>query len=331
MKSRSFIKSVLVIVTVSCITACTAFQPAPKPLPPIRVEYTLWWGDYVLLVAQEKGFFAEENVDVEPVYYEIFSDSYSDLAAGKIDAALIASGDAMSINRHTPVSIIGLQDDGGYMSIVARDEIQFIGELKGKTIGVLTGTQYELLVSEMFKSVLDGYGISVADVTIRNVNPEDVPDALAKNEIQAGVVWEPYSTQAIQKGAHILYPSNKDLRLFPDMIVFRQSVINQRPEEIKGFMRAWFKAVDYSHKNPEETRQIAAKYIGVPLEEITQDPNLKIFTYEDNLSMYNPSATEEGTLYDIMQKTAAYMISNGSLSSMPDIKNIITPKFLPQN
>lgn len=316
----------LIILTTLTLTSCTAFQPTPRPLPPLRIEYTFWWGDYTLLVAKEKGFFAEEGVEVEPIYYEIFTESFADLAAGQIDAALIASGDVMSINRHTPIKIIGLEDDGGYMPIIAKPEIKTIRDLKGKTVGTLTGTQYELLMTEMLASA----GMTTSDINVRNVNPEKVSEALSKNEIQAAFIWEPFTSQAVRQGAHILYPTDDTLRLFPDTIAFRQNVIAQRPEDIKAFMKAWFKAVDYRLSHPEETRQIAAKYIGVPVEQIEPDTSLKIFTLQDNLNMYSQSSSEENSIFKIAQKTAAYLISSGTLAIAPDIESIITSKFFPK-
>jgi NitT/TauT family transport system substrate-binding protein len=301
-------------------------QPTARALPPIRVEYTQWWGDYTLLVAQEKGFFAEYGVEVEPAYYEIFSDAYPDLAAGQLDAALLSTGDAMSVNRYTPIQIIGLEDDGGYMPIVANPEIKSLVDLRGKSVGTLVGTQYELIVTEMLASA----GMTTADITISNLDPEDIPDALANGEIQAGFTWEPYTSQAIKKGAHIIYPMNNTLRLLPDAIIFRQSVIDQRPQDVQAFMRAWFKAVDYRLNYPEETRQIAAKYIGVPVEQIEPDPSQKIFTYEDNLALFTQSSTEANSIFNVMQKNAAYLIFNGSLAIMPDVKSIVTPRFLLQ-
>lgn len=328
MKSNLLVKIVLLTFIAATLAACGAavFQPKPRPLSPLRVEYTFWWGDYTLLVAQEKGFFAEEGIDVEPVYYEIYADAFSDLAAGQLDAAYLAVGDAMNINRHTPIKIIGLEDDGGYMPIVAKPEITSISDLKGKTVGTLTGTQYELLIIDMLASA----GMNTADINIRNINPEEISDALVKNEIQAGFSWEPSTSQAIKEGAHILYPTNKTLRLFPDTIAFRQSVIDERPQDIRAYMRAMFKAVDYRLNNPEETRQIAAKYLGVPLAKVEADPNLKIFTYEDNIFMYSQPATEVNSIYYIAQKTANYLISSGTLAIMPEVKNILTPNFLPK-
>lgn len=329
MKSAILVKIVLLALIVSALASCSGgslFQPTPRPLPPLRVEYTFWWGDYTLLVAKEKGFFAEEGVEVEPVYYKIYTDAFSDLAAGQIDAAYLAIGDVMSINRHAPLKVIGLEDDGGYMPIVAQPEIKSISDLKGKTVGTLVGTQYELLVREMLASA----GMSAADVNIRNVNPEQVSEALSKNEIQAAFTWEPSTSQAIKEGAHILYPTDNTLRLFPDTIAFRQNVVDQRPQDIQAYMRAMFKAIAYRFNHPEETRQIAAKYLGVPVKQIEADPNLKVYTYEDNLAMYTLPASEANSIFNIAQKTADYLISSGALAIQPNIKSIFTPNFLPQ-
>lgn len=325
MKRNLFLKTLLATVIINSLIACAAFQPAKIPLPPLRVEYTQWWGDYTLLVALEKGYFEEYNVDVEPVYYEIFTESFPDLAAGQIDAALIASGDVMSINRHAAVKIIGLSDDGGYMSIVAQPEIKSIRDLEGKNVGILTGTQYELLVLEMLNSV----EMNASDINVQNINPEDIPNALSKNEILAGFTWEPFTSQAIKNGAHIIYPVNDTLRLFPDTIAFRQNVIDQRPEDIKAFMKAWFKAVDYRATHTEETRQIAAKYLGIPVDQIEPDPSLQIFTYQDNLLMYSQYSATTNSIFSIAQKTADYLISSGTLAIMPNLESIITPNFLP--
>jgi len=324
MKSKLFSNTILlalVAFVVSVLTACAAFQPAPPSLPPMRVEYTLWWGDYTLLVAKEKGFFEKHNVNVEPVYYPIFSKAYSDLAAGQIDAGLMAVGDVMSVARHAPMKVIGVYDDGGYTTIVARSEINSIRDLKGKSIGILAGTQYEMLITEMLASA----GMNRADVAIVNVNTEEVPAALKENKIQAGFTWEPFTAQAIDGGAHILYPTDQILRYFPDMIAFRQDVVDQRPQEIRAFMQAWFEAVNYRLRNPEETRQIAAKYTGVPIEQIQPEVNLKIMTYEDNLVMYSHSSAN--SIFNTTRKTAEYLISIGALIVKPDANSILDPQY----
>ncbi|GAB4541113.1 MAG: aliphatic sulfonate ABC transporter substrate-binding protein [Anaerolineales bacterium] len=316
----------LTLALSSCAPMLQSMQPTPRPLPPLRVGYTQWWGDYTLLVAKEKGYFKEQHVEVEPVYYPVFSDSFRDLAAGQIDGAFIASGDAMNINRHMAVQIIGVSDDGSYMPIVARPEIKAISDLRGKTIGALIGTQYELLILEMLASA----GLAPSDVTLRNIEPENLAAAMAENSVQAGFIWEPYTSQLLEMGAHVIYPTDETQRLFPDTIVFRKSVIEQRPEEIRAFMKAWFAAVNYRLANPEETQQIAAQTLNLPAQDIVMDPNLKIFTYEDNVLSYADDQDSPASIYGIAKKTAEYLLASGTIASMPDIESILTPKFLSQ-
>jgi NitT/TauT family transport system substrate-binding protein len=321
MRRNLFLKNILLALITVNLAACSTFTNAAPP-PPLRVEYTQWWGDYTLLVAKEKGFFEKYNVDVEVVYYEVFSDAYADLAAGQIDAAMIAVGDVISINHHTPVQAVGVLDDGSYMPIVANPNSPSISDLKGKSIGTLVGTPYEMLVISMLESA----EINPSEVMIRNINPEESIEALKNNEIQAAFTWEPFTTQAVEAGAHILYPLNNDVRLFPDTIAFRKNIIDQRPEDVRGFMQAWFEAINYRLYNPEETRQIASRYTGIPLEQIKPDLKLKIFTYEDNLDIYSQS--NPNSIFSTAQKNADYLISAGLLSVPPDITKIITPDFL---
>jgi NitT/TauT family transport system substrate-binding protein len=323
MKKNLFTKFLLLIFSVSLLASCDVFNAASQPLPPLRVGYTQVWGNYTLLVAKEKGFFAEYGVEVEPVYYPIFSDCFSDLAAGQIDAALIAGGDALSINRHTPIRIIGLSDDGGYMSIVASPEITSIQDLKGKKIGTLVGTHYEKLVLDMLATVK----MDVSDIAIRNIPPERIPNALAKKEIQAAFSWEPFTSQALKEGAHVLYPADSTLRLFPNTITFSKKITDKRPNDVRSFMYAWFKAAAFRVVNPEDTRQIAAKYIGVPPEQIQRDPSLKTYSYEENIAFYTKDSAGKSPISDIIQKTADYLIASGTLSVMPNIQEIITADY----
>src|SRR5690349_11102699 len=151
MKIKLGVLTTLLIMSL-LLGSCSAFQAARSPKKPLLVEFTYWSGDYTLLVAQKKYLFAKYGVDVQPVYYPVFSESFPDLASGQIDAALIAVGDVMNIDRHTQLKVVGISDDGSFMPIVARPEYNTIRDLSGKTIGVLVGSQYEALVSEMLSS-----------------------------------------------------------------------------------------------------------------------------------------------------------------------------------
>jgi NitT/TauT family transport system substrate-binding protein len=322
MKRYPLTKFVLLILLANIPTACAELQATPSPNPPLRIEFTQWWGDYTLLVAQENGYFEDYGVQVEPVYYDVYSDTYPDLAAGQIDGALIAVGDIININRDAPMKVVAIMDDGGADSIVTGPEINSIQDLKGKTVGVLIGTQYELMISEMLRSA----NMSMSDVTLVEVNPEDASEALKSNQVQAVYTWEPHLSEAVSNGNKIIYPTEK-MRLFPDMIVFRKSIVDERPEDVRAFLKAWFKTVEYRMQHQGETRDIAAKYLGVSPEEVLPDDNLKIHTLDDNKMLFN--IQEANSIFSITNVTSAYLISIGVSTQQIDPLELLDPAYLP--
>jgi NitT/TauT family transport system substrate-binding protein len=322
MQRNPFLKLLLLTALVSSLGACALLQTEEPDKSPLRVAYTQWWGDYTLLVAQEKGLFEKYGVEVEPVYYEFFSKTYSSLASGQIDGALIAAGDTINIDRSARMKVVGVSDDGGADAIVVNSEINSIQELKGKTVGVLLGTQYELMFTEMLRSV----NMNAGDVTFVGIEPENASDALKKGQVQAVYTWEPHLSEALSNGNKIIYPKEKT-RLFPDMIVFSNSIVTQRPEDIRAFLQAWFAAVEYRLQNPQETQAIAAKYLGIRIEDVPLDDNLKILSLEENRTLFE--IQEENSIYAVTRRTSEYLISIGALAQQIDPLELIDPTYLP--
>jgi NitT/TauT family transport system substrate-binding protein len=322
MKRNLYTKLILFVAIISILMACSPLQMPEQQKEPIRVEFAHWWGDYTLIIAKEKGFFEKHGVDVEPLYYDTLSDTYPDLAAGQIDGALIAMGDIININHNMDMKVVAVSDDGGADSIVANPDINSIEDLKGKTVGVLTGSQYELMVVQMLRSA----SMSTDDVNVVKVDPEDTVSALNSNQVQAMYTWEPFLSDAISNGNKVLFPAEK-MRLFPDTIVFRKSLVDERPDDIRAFLRAWFEAVDYRLQNPEETRTIVAEYLGIDLEEVQLDSNLKIFTLDDNKAAFD--LQNEASIYETTRITSDYLISIGSVAQQVDPLELLDPTYLP--
>lgn len=322
MRRNSFKKIILLIIILNSVAACTALQAEEPAKKPLRVEYTQWWGDYTLLVAKEKGFFEANGVEVEPVYYDIFSRTYSDLASGQIDGALIAVGDAINIDRNAHMKVVAVHDNGGEDAVIVGPEINSIEDLKGKTIGMMIGSQYELTIVEMLRSASMGVG----DVTMIAVNPKESLKTLENGQVQAAYTWEPYLSEALSSGYKVIYPQEQ-LYLFPHTITFRKSIIDDRPEDVRAFLKAWFEAVDYRQQHPEETQAIAAKYLRISVEKIQSDDNLKILTLDDNKKLFN--LQEDNSIYAITKITSDYLISIGAAAQQIDSLELLDPDYLP--
>jgi len=323
MKKNLATKFAIVVLLTSMLAACAELKPAQNiTAPPLRIEFTQWWGDYTLLVAKEKGYFEEYGVEVEPIYYEIFSDTYPDLASGQIDGALIAVGDAINVDRSSPIKIVGIIDDGGDDAVVVGTEINTIEDLRGKTIGMQTGSQYEMTVVKMLQSV----NMSTGDVTIVSLNPENTVAALESGLVQAADTWEPYLSDANAAGYKTIYPQEQ-LHLFPDVIVFNKAITDQRPKEVRAFLKAWFKALEYRMQHEGETRDIAAKYMGINAEDVQPDNNVNLYTINDNKELFD--IQKEESIYSITKITSDYLISIGVVVEEIDPLKLLDASYLP--
>jgi NitT/TauT family transport system substrate-binding protein len=322
MKTKLFSKTLFALLVTVFLAACLPTQETEEIHTPLRVGFTQWWGDYTLLVAKDKGMFEKHGVEVEPVYYDVYSDYILELASGQLDGSSLAMGDIININHITPLKVVGLNDDGGADAIVVGPEIGSIGDLKGKKVGVLLGTQYELMIAEMLRSADMGSG----EVTIMDTNPEEAVSALKSGRVQAVYTWEPFLSEALAEGNRVIYPTEK-IRLFPDTIVFRASIVKQRPNDIRAFLRAWYEASSYRLQHEGETREIAAKYLGVSAEEIKPDANLRIYSLQDAKTLF--SIQEKNSIYNVTTITSDYLVSIGTITQGIDLLELIDPSYLP--
>ena len=323
MKRNFLTKIAFLFLLTNLLTACAGSQSALSPKsPPLRVEFTQSWGDYTLLMAQEKGLFKEYGVQVEPVYYKTLSDAYADLASGQIDGALIAVGDTINVDSNALMKVVAISNNGSDNGVVVGPEINSITDLKGKTIGMLTGSQYELIVVNMLQSV----NMSTGDVNIVVMNPEDAVASLNTNQVQAAFTWEPFLSDTLSNGYKIIYPKEQT-HLFPGLIVFSKSIVDKRPGDVRAFLKAWFQAVEYRMQREGETRDIAAKYLGMNAKNVPTDDHLKLYTLGDNKSLFDIKAAN--SIYSITKVTSDYLISNGVMAEQIDPLELLDPAYLP--
>jgi NitT/TauT family transport system substrate-binding protein len=322
MKVRIF--SLFILITI-LIAACAPSAPAQEDLPPLRVEFTEWWGDYTIIVAEKKGLFEKHGVEVEAIYYSDFSKALPDLTTNKIDAGLFGITDVINVSNVMEINAVAIYDDGGPSAIVAVPDITSVEDLKGKRIGVSIGTTYEMFVLEMLATA----GLSSADVTLMNFRPDQGVDAL-QQEVDAVFTWEPYTTEAIKDGYNVIFTSDQLANVYPDLITFRSEIVQERPEDVRAFLRAWFEAVDYRSEHPAEANQIIADYFEIPVEELVPDNELHIMTLEDNLSIYSQEATANGqtSIRDVATINAEFLLRIGVLSKMPDLEILFDASYL---
>ena len=316
----------LLLITIVFLTGCTLIKsPKPeRPRPPLKFAYSSWVGYFPTAIAQEKGFFTAQGVNVQTFYLKADEPQLANLVAGKYDGMTAPLGNVVSVgaNNLNLRVVLKIDQSDGADVVVAQPQIKSVPDLKGEKIGVDLGKFGELFVTRM----LETSGLTTAQVTLLKANEEQVITRLQTNEIQAGHTWEPFASKAVKSGARVLFTSKQTPGLIPDVIVFREPVLRARPADIRAFVRAWFQAVEYWQSNPKEGNAIIGKVLNIPPETISLE-GVKLLTLNDNQQGFTSNNSTD-SLYYTAQLYANFFVRTGGLTRPPEINQLLDPSFL---
>lgn len=229
---------------------------------PFKLAYSTWVGYGPLFVAQEKGYFEEEGVEVELVTIEDVKVRFAALAAGRIDAlATTVDTVLLYLKPDGPkyVYLFALDDSKGGDGVVANKDITTIADLKGKKVAFTEGSVSQFYINVLLKEA----GLSESDIEVVNMTAGDAGSAFVTGRVDAAVTWEPWLSRGKQSDhGHLLTDSSQKPGLITDVVVAPKSVVERRAEEIRGIYAAWTRAVDYAKQNPEDANAIMAKGVG---------------------------------------------------------------------
>ncbi len=322
MKTHRIILAIALAATL-WLAGCGGANTPTAQRPPLTVSWTVWPGYYPMAIAQQQGFFTEHGVSVKIVVYDAYTTAYTDYASGKLDGSEMVLGDLLLLlSKRASKAVMVTDSSEGGDQVVATNAIQAVADLKGKRIGVHLGTFGELFVRKM----LEANGLTPADVTLVNVNPEDVPAAFPA-KIDAGHAFEPFTSQAVAQGGHVVFTSAETPGLIPNVFAFSAQVVQERPDDIRAFVAAWFEAVDWMNAHPDEVPAVVAQVTGLKPEDIWMDGGDKVFTLADSQAAMT-HGTDYGSLYYTGEEYVKFLTVTGSLTSAPDLEKLIDPSFV---
>lgn len=235
----------------------------PDHLIDITVAVAVQPMSATLYVAHEKGFFKQEGLHVTLKNYAAGIDAMNAALNGKTDFGTVAD---------TPLAFAGLQgkrisiiatigDSRNYVKIAARKDRNISGpeDLQGKTIGVMSNTSSEYFIY----SFLNFNGIKKESVRIVDIKAENIADAIARGDIDAVAIWEPYLSLLEKRlGTNAIILENNYIYQLYWNIVAARDYVRRNPETIRRLLAALIQATEYIAVNPVESREITARNIG---------------------------------------------------------------------
>lgn len=262
-------------------------------------------------VAQEKGFFTDEGLQVELIPFNSATNIIEALMSNRIDANCGSSSTGHWFPAQTAPDAFKFflmfgtdskEADNTFVVVVKKNsDIQDFKDLKGKKVATFPGATNVSLAKICIRTQ-----INPDEILFTVLAPPDMPPALAAGNIDAFFSPEPLGMMAVGKGVgRYLMKSPLTLLNLENGVPggafsFTTEFLNDNPKTAKKVKKAIEKAVDYIRDNEKEVRPYIAKYTALPEPVAMRLPLDKWM----KLSEYNKTAGQE--YFDLLYKEGAY-------------------------
>jgi len=275
----------LVLVVVVLVVAIK-IPSRPGEKETFNIMLATWVGFAPFYIAEEKGYFQEEGLEVKLSSSDNQATRRAALTSGKIQA-MIDTLDSLAngLPAGLPAKcVIKIDDSFGGDGLVVTNDVASFADLKGKTIAYQHGLPPQFFLLYLLKQ----NGLSSKDIKSVDMEASDAAGAFIAKKVDAAVTWEPWLSKAgASEHGKILITSKEAPGLITDILVVRPDVLRDRAEDVRGMLRAWFKALDFIESNPDEAARIMGKHLSLPAEEVQgMLMGLKFASYRNNLEYF---------------------------------------------
>lgn len=221
-----------------------------------------------VIVGDKKGFYEKQGLPVEITYFASGSVATDAFRAGR--GNMVVAGDLPTI-RIWNQGAIGICPQANYSElsiIVARNNIRSAQDMRGKKVGVLIGSTSEFFA----KLYLNKGGVDVKQVDLINLRPAEMVTGLARGDIDAFVIWQPFGWRALQavRDAHILTTGKGYFHEWEACSVTKDFA-TQHEAEIIAFLKGFDAAGKWIKENPDEAAKIVADAIRLDDTKVAKD------------------------------------------------------------
>jgi ABC-type nitrate/sulfonate/bicarbonate transport system substrate-binding protein len=207
--------------------------------------------NWPIWVAQEKGFFRENGVEVNltPTPGSVYQ--MVNLIDGKFDIAMTAIDNLIAYRegqgeepKAGPDLVAVMGADQGFLKLVSVPEVRSIAELRGKTVSVdARSTGYAFVLFE----ILDRNGLREPDYKVERAGGVlQRFQALMEKKHDATLLLSPFEVQAEARGFHTLASASQVLGPYQGLVAgVRRQWAEEHRESLIGYIRAYAKAVEW--------------------------------------------------------------------------------------
>ena len=277
-------------------------------------------------VAQKKGFFAEQNLEVE-IRHAPTGGSIRFVAAGEVD---VTTTDAAALLKRVsdpelPVLAFALFGQRGQQAFVALEEsgMRTPADWRGKTFGYKGSAPPPEYLAVLADAGLDSDSVNAVRVGFN-------PRVLTDGEVDVLAVFKSNEPDTIRNalGHEVIVwdPEDYGVPAIGLTYVTRTALVDEDPDLLERFLKATLRGLRYAVDNPEEAVQIALEFAP------NEDPDHQTYMLTTEIAGAESRLTDEhglgwmtddqwGALYD-------HLVRFEALPEPFDVKTAYTDRIL---
>lgn len=266
-----------------------------------------------IIIAQQKGFFEKNNLEVEIIEPADPSMPPKLVAAKKADLAVDYQPQLqMQVSQGLPLVRIATLVDSPLNSLVVLKDggIEKIEDLKGKKVGYSVSGFETALLDSMLKSV----NLSAKDVELVNINWSLSP-ALMSKQVDAVIGafrnFELNQLELEKSEGKAFFPEEYGVPKYDELIVVANKD-NASSEKYKNFVRALQEATKYLKQNPKKSWEAFVSY---KPKELNNELNRLAWTDTLPYLAQNPATFDK----EVYKQTANFMKQNKLIKTLPNL------------
>lgn len=225
-----------------------AGKKAVRKAESIRVAYMPNYGSLCSIVsAMRTGAFEKEKLNVELFEYANGLEIIKAMEEGKIDLGYIGNGaHKFCIKGRACIVLMSHLSNAEAVIGNRSHDVRTIADLRGKRIGNVENASSETIL----RVALEMEGISPQEMEIFNMTPEEVVEGMRKGDLDAGVIWSPYTLEVRKKlGNDAVVLANNmtcsDKTASISSWIALPQYAKEHPDTVLRFTRAIYQGMNY--------------------------------------------------------------------------------------
>jgi NitT/TauT family transport system substrate-binding protein len=273
-----FFAALLILFSISACSSLTAHNEQQS----IKIAVLPILDALPMYVALEKGYFEEQNLEVEFIPVGSAAERDQVIAAGQADGMINDLVSTLLYNQDTTqIQVVSFartatEEYPQFRILAAKDSgIDAVEDLKGVEIGISEGSVIEYTTDRF----LEAEGFSALDIATLAVPSIPVRMSLLDSgELKAANLPDPLASLAIQGGAVVIIDDTRYPEYGNSLISFRKSVVDSNPDMVRGFLAAIAKASQDINNDPTKWDNLLTekKLVPAPLIGSYQIPTFPI-------------------------------------------------------